>query len=68
MGHIPCVVKRVTMGRDSPVWLMASDVRAGAKLKHTKSGASGGKVSHLESRLQQRFNPRTSGQITAAFS
>jgi len=29
--------------------------------------ASGGKVSHLESGLPQRFNPRSSGQITAAF-
>jgi len=29
--------------------------------------ASGGKVNHLESLLPQRFNPRSSGQITAAF-
>jgi len=42
--------------------------KVGAKLKHTKSDASGGKVSHLESMLPQRFNPRSSGQITAAFS
>jgi len=31
-----------------------------------KRSASGGKVSHLESWLSQRFNPRSSGQITAA--
>ncbi|WP_236892715.1 hypothetical protein [Desulfoluna limicola] len=37
------------------------------KKKHTKSDASGGKVSHLESKLPQRFNPRSSGQITASF-
>jgi hypothetical protein len=42
-------------------------IRAGAKIKHTKSDASGGKVSHLESELPQRFNPRSSGQVTAAF-
>jgi len=30
--------------------------------------ASGGKVGHLESRLQLRFAPRSSGQITSAFS
>jgi hypothetical protein len=47
--------------------------RAGAKIKHTKSDASGGKggeatqAKHLESGLPQRFNPRSSGQITAAF-
>ena len=29
--------------------------------------ASGGEVSHLESRLHMRFTPRTSGQITDAF-
>jgi len=29
--------------------------------------ASGGKVSHLESRLRMRFAPRSSGQITSAF-
>ena len=28
--------------------------------------ASGGKVCHLESRLQMRFAPRSSGQITSA--
>jgi hypothetical protein len=30
-------------------------VRAGAKIKHTKSDASGGKVSHLESVLLRLF-------------
>jgi len=38
---------------------------ASAKKEQTKS-ASGGKVSHLESVLPQRFNPRSSGQISAA--
>jgi len=33
---------------------------------HQKT-ASGGKVSHLESRLQMRFPPRSSGKITSAF-
>jgi len=41
--------------------------RGGAKIKHTKSDASGGKVSHLESYYPQRFSPRPSGEITAAF-
>ncbi|BCS98085.1 hypothetical protein DSLASN_37170 [Desulfoluna limicola] len=40
--------------------------KGGAK-KQTKSDASGGKVSHLDSKFPQRFNPRSSGQITAAF-
>ncbi|VVS94646.1 consensus disorder prediction [Desulfoluna spongiiphila] len=36
------------------------------KIKQTKSDASGGKVSHLESGLPLRSAPRASGQITAA--
>ncbi len=36
-------------------------------VKVTRKRASGGKVSHLESDLPQRFNPHSSGQITGVF-
>ncbi|BCS97244.1 hypothetical protein DSLASN_28760 [Desulfoluna limicola] len=39
--------------------------RKNAKIK--REVPSGGKVGHLESGLPLRFNPRSSGQITAAF-
>ncbi|WP_152005049.1 hypothetical protein [Desulfoluna spongiiphila] len=40
----------------------------GAEKNKNKKKASGGKVSHLESKLRMRFAPRFSGQITSAFN
>ena len=42
------------------------DLGVCAKTKHKKRGAPGDKTNHLGSGLQQRFNPRFSGQIAAA--